>query len=496
MNINGKRRRKQKFSLRMTLVIYVIAPLAVSLAVTGYVALTIWERQVETRMQQDLEMVARAIQLPLSDAMERDRTEGIEQALESAFSIDGVYSAYAYDLEGEQIASVGQVDPDPQRSRLTEMVAEGERAGEYGQVGSRRVYSHFVPLSDSRGHASGILQLTRRQKDTEDYIGRVRRHGVAWLGLGVLVMTGLVLLGQNQALGRHFQRLIDGMQRIAAGESDHRIALTGPRDIDSIAGSFNRMLDSIQAAESEIRRNRRKQAALESQLKQAEKLAAIGQLGAGIAHELGSPLSVISGMAQRGLRRATSDSTRTETFDRIQREVERMEVIIRQLLDFSHSRELKPRNLRPEQVVRSAVSAVADEAAGHHVGIALDGDSQAPVFAADPIRLEQALTNLLRNAIQAADHIDVKLAWRVDGDRMVFSVDDSGPGIPEEIRSRLFEPFFTTKNVGAGTGLGLAVVHGIVKEHGGDIRVGSSDMGGAAFEIALPIKSKLSQEEQ
>lgn len=475
----------------MTLVIYVVAPLAVSLAGTGYLALRIWERQVEIRMQQDLEMVARAIQLPLSDAMERDRKEGIEQALESAFSIEGVYSAYAYDLEGQQIAAVGQPGADQQPSRLTEMAEEGRRSSEYGHVGSRRVYSHFVPLSDSRGHASGILQLTRRQRDTDNYIQRIRRLGSVWLGLGVLVMTGLVLLGQNQALGRHFQRLIEGMQRIAGGESEHRIRLSGPRDIDSIAASFNRMLDSIQAAEGEIRRNRRKQSVLETQLKQAEKLAAIGQLSAGIAHELGSPLSVISGTCQRGLRRETDDPRRKATFERIQREVERMEVIIRQLLDFSHGRELKIRALRPEHVARSAALAVADEAAARGARIDIAEACQGIVFSADPIRLEQALTNLLRNAIQAADRITVRLTWRVDNARLIFRIEDDGPGIPDNIRSRLFEPFFTTKNVGEGTGLGLAVVHGIVKEHGGEVRVGVSALGGAAFDVALPMKTQV-----
>ena len=111
-----------RLSLRLVLVIYVIVPLVSSLAVTGYLALAMWEDQVEERMKNDLEMVAKAIQLPLSHAMERDRKGGVEQALESAFSLDSIYSAYAYDKEGEEIASAGKQDPADEQEKMDELV--------------------------------------------------------------------------------------------------------------------------------------------------------------------------------------------------------------------------------------------------------------------------------------------------------------------------------------------------------------------------------------
>jgi two-component system, NtrC family, sensor kinase len=473
-------------SLRMALVLYVLAPLGASMALTGYFAMKQWEHQVESRMQSDLEMVARAIQLPLSHAIERKRPGGIEQALESAISMDSVYSAYTYDLEGEQIASAGKEDPSPQRDRLTELASQGEQLGEYGQVGRRRVYSYFVPLADSRNQTAGLLQLTRRERDFRDYTATVRKHAFLWFGAGTLVMAGLVLIGQHQAMGRHFKALIAGMQRVAAGDVGYRLPLSGAKEIASISASFNTMLDSIQNAETEIERNRREQEALEQQLRQSEKLAALGQLAAGVAHELGTPMSTIGGTAQRALRQEPGNSRRAEAFQRIQREIHRMEVIVRQLLDFSHNRALQVRTLRPVHVAESAVSAIAGEAASRHVAITLCGDRDAPPFPADPIRLEQALVNLLRNAIQAESTRRVWLEWKVAGDTALFSVDDDGSGIPAAIRPRLFEPFFTTKAVGQGTGLGLAVVHGILREHGGSIRVDDSDRGGARVEIRLP----------
>jgi len=473
-------------SLRMALVLYVLLPIGLAISLTGYLALKQWERQVESRMQSDLEMVARAIQLPLSHAIERKRPGGIEQALESAISMDSVYSAYTYDLEGKQIAFAGKADPDPQRDKLTELASQGEQLGEYGQVGRRRVYSYFVPLVDSRNQTAGLLQLTRRERDFRHYIATLRKHAVLWFGAGTLVMACLVLIGQHQAMGRHFMALIGGMQRVAAGHVGYRLPLSGPKEIASIAASFNTMLDSIQQAEHEIERNRREQEALEQQLRQSEKLAALGQLAAGVAHELGTPMSTIGGTAQRALRHETGHSRRAEAFQRIQREIRRMEVIVRQLLDFSHRRKLQRRTLRPLNVAESAVSAIAGEAASRQVAISTCGDQDAPPFSADPIRLEQALVNLLRNAIQAEATRHVRLAWKATGDTVVFAVDDDGLGIPDAIRPRLFEPFFTTKAVGQGTGLGLAVVHGIMREHGGSIHVTDSACGGARIEIRLP----------
>lgn len=479
-------------SFRMVLIIYIVVPLCVSLAFSGYFALRVWENWVEERMKSDLEMVARAIQLPVSKAMERDRQDGMEEALESAFSIDSIYSAYAYDSQGKQIASAGKKDPEPEEEdKLNELVTEGEDKGEFGKVAKRRVYSYFVPLKDSQNHTSGLLQLTRRERDFREYVKKIRIYGFLWLCLGAGVMVVLVLFGQHQALGRYFQRLISGMQRVANGEVNYRVPLTGPKEVVSIAGTFNQMLDSIQEAESEIRRKQEEQTRLEKKLHQKEKLAAVGQLAAGVAHELGTPLSTISGTAQRGLRQQQeSDTQTTRKFTRIRREVDRMQVIIRQLLDFSHSQDLQLRKLRPRQVAKSAMEAVREEAERQNVSLKLKGEEDSTLFPADAVRLEQALINLLHNAIQADNNITVQLSWKSEDSQIVYAVDDSGPGIPEDIRPRLFEPFFTTKNVGAGTGLGLAVVHGIVKEHGGSVEAGNSDLGGARIEIRLPLQTR------
>jgi len=485
---------KKRIGLRWILLIYVVAPLAVVMAVAGYMILQMWERNVEARMQSDLEMVARAVRLPLSHALERRRAGGVEQALEAALSTDSVYSAYAFDMEGEQIASAGgpsfptQWD-SAERNKVSELAAQGRQSGEYGEIGDRRVYSYFVPLSDSRNRASGLLQLTRREKDFRDDRARARRVGIIGFVIATLVMAVLVLIGQYGAMERHFRNLIDGMRRVAGGDAGHRLAPAGPREIASISASFNEMLDSIHDAEREIEKNRRTRLAMEQRLRMQEKLAAVGQLAAGVAHELGTPLGTVSGAAQRELRRTPKDSTRAATLEKIRHEVHRMEMIIRQLLDFSHSRQLQIRRVRPEKLAASAFSAVREEAGRHDAQMEISATPGMPPLTADPIALEQVLVNLLRNAVQSASGVSVRLGWELREDNFVFTVDDSGPGIPDNIHPRLFEPFFTTKNVGSGTGLGLAVVHGIIADHGGHVHIGKSALGGTRVDVFLPLES-------
>ena len=482
-----------RIGLRWILLIYVVAPLAVVMAVAGYLILQMWERNVEARMQSDLEMVARAVRLPLSHAMERQREGGIEQALEAALSTDSVYSAYAFDMEGEQIAAAGGPTLGPEwniaeRDKVSELAAEGRQSGEFGEIGDRRVYSYFVPLSDSRNRASGLLQLTRREKDFRDDRAQARRVGIIGFVIATMVMAVLVLIGQYGAMERHFRNLVDGMRRVASGDAGYRLVPAGPREIASISASFNEMLDSIQAAEQEIEKNRRTRLQMEQRLRMQEKLAAVGQLAAGVAHELGTPLGTVSGAAQRELRRVSKHSSEAAALEKIRHEVHRMEVIIRQLLDFSHSRRLHVRKVRPGKLAASAVSAVREEAARHRADIEVVGNADLPPIAADPIALEQVLVNLLRNAAQSAEGVRVRVDWERRENEFLFRVEDSGPGIPEDIRPRLFEPFFTTKNVGSGTGLGLAVAHGIIEDHGGHVRIGESALGGTRVDVYLPLE--------
>ncbi|MFP4083922.1 MAG: ATP-binding protein [Desulfonatronovibrio sp.] len=475
-----------RVSLRATLLIYVIVPLALALGFTGHMALSVLEKNIEKGMQRDLELIAKAIQLPLSYALERDESKAIYTALDSAFSIGEIYSAYLYDQDGKEIALAGSLESEPQSEKLTDLIDEGEEHGGYGDVAGKEVYSHFIPLFDSGGKVNGMLQLTRKESDFINYIRTIRIQGQIVLGLSLLIMTGLVLFGQHRALGRHIQNLITSMSRVAGGDRKHRFKLQGPKEIVAIGSQFNHMLDSIEIAQEEIKQRRRKQEILQEKLRRSEKLAAIGRLSAGIAHELGTPLSIVTAKAQRALRKQDLSQDTKSTLTSIRGEVSRMEYIIRQLLDFSRSSSLQKKPVSQSMLARSALAGIAEDAEKLQVQLETRGRQGETSILVDPVRIEQTLVNLLRNAVQAAAHGKVILSWGLDNGWAWYQVEDSGPGIDEELKSRIFEPFFTTKNVGAGTGLGLSVAHGIIEEHQGRIEAGKSSLGGACFRIFLP----------
>lgn len=474
-------------SLKTTLLLYILIPLVLAVGITGHLALRALEKTIEKNMQRDLELIAKSIQLPLSYAMEKDETRAIYRALDSAFSIGKIYSASLYDEHGKEVALAGALEADQESQKLVELMDEGEDHGGYEDMGGSEVYSYFIPLQDTGGKISGMLQLTREKSDFKNYLQGVRMQGQLILGVSVLIMAGLVLWGQQQALGRHFSRLTRSMARVAEGDRKHRFESRGPAEIAAIGRQFNRMLDRMEQAQEEIKQRQHKQEVLQERLRRSEKLAAIGRLSAGIAHELGTPLSIVTARAQRTLRKPDLPGHAADTLQGIRREVSRMEYIIRQLLDFSRESRPQKRNIPLGMPARSAVSALSEEAAARGVEIQAVSQGAEKSIRVDPVRIEQALVNLLRNAVQASEDGLVRISWGFEGQRVKYQVDDSGPGIAAHMQSRIFEPFFTTKNVGAGTGLGLSVAHGIVEEHQGRIEVETSDLGGARLTVVLEV---------
>lgn len=478
------------YSLRWALILQVLLPLLAAMALFTTIGLTTLERSAESRMQDEVELVARAIRLPISDSLEQGREQDVRQALESVFRIGRVYGAYVYDVEGELVAAVGAVNLSTRQRDVAELAAEGEQQGAYEQIQGQDVYSYFLPLADSGGRIAGLLQVTRRGSDFDELAAQLRLQAIVVIALAGGLITLMVLWGHRRAIGRHFNRLTGSMARVEAGELDHRAPLDGPREIRSLSQALNTMLDSMARAEQEIARRRDAQLELEQQLRHAEKLAAIGRLASGVAHELGTPLSVLDGKAQRALRHADADSREARALQQIRQEVARMEHIVRQLLEFGRSQNRQYRRTRMGDLAAAAASALEQPLQDAGATLELTPCEPDPELFVDPIRLEQVLVNLLRNALQAGAG-QIHVSWRPqDENSLELQVDDDGPGVPDAIRKRLFEPFFTTKAVGEGTGLGLAVVHGIITEHGGEIHVDESPWGGARFKVRLPLKAQ------
>lgn len=478
------------YTLRLALLAYVLIPVIVVVTIAASWSLRLLERQVDERMQEDIELIARAIRLPLSHALERDRRGSIQQALDSAFNIDVVYGAYVYDEDGEEIARSGQPQDTVQTSEAAALAAAGDPLGEFSQAGEEVIFSYFVPLTDTGGRINGLLQVTRRGSDFSDYIAMVRQGATVALAAICLLLAALVLFGHYGAVGRHLRRITDGMMKVNVGQTDRRLSEEGPAEMRVLSGGINDMLDRIHTSQQEIAQRQVQETELRLRLQESEKLAAIGQLASGIAHELGTPLSTVDGKAQQVLRRKDLDEGLRLSIETMRTEAARMEKIIQQLLDFGRRNPLQRINMDVGGLARAVLEKMHDDIRKRGITVTLPEASpdKALILPVDPIRFEQALGNLLVNAVQACNR-QVTMSWIQTEQQIEISVEDDGPGIDEDTLPHLFDPFFTTKSVGQGTGLGLSVAHAAISDHQGSIEVDRSPtLGGARFRILLAIE--------
>ena len=254
-------------------------------------------------------------------------------------------------------------------------------------------------------------------------------------------------------------------------------------EVYELADSFNRMMSHLKKAEEE-----RKE--MEERVLQADKLASIGRLGAGVAHEINNPLGLILGYTNM-LRKQNRDLGQTkEDLDIVCDNARLCKKIVEDLLNFSRQTKTVLIPVDVNAALDSALDPMEETLRGGEITVIRDYDPALPPLAADEDKLKRIFVNLVLNAFQAMQpggRLTVSTSWdrEKNGVRIVFS--DTGCGIPEEIRGKIFEPFFTTKPPGKGTGLGLAVSYGIVKEHKGELSVTSEEGKGSSFTLRFPL---------
>ena len=255
------------------------------------------------------------------------------------------------------------------------------------------------------------------------------------------------------------------------------------------------IMGDLRETTEEVRRREHELRDKQDQLVQAGKLATVGELTTGIAHELNNPLNNIGLFVGNAIDHIELDATdRERLLDELRhalREVRRATAIISHLRTFGRVASVSPEPVRINGVVRRSFSLLYEQLRLRQIEVRLDLCAEDPVIVGNPIQLEQVFINLLTNARDALADAPRKLIHvesAVNQGVVDLLVRDTGPGIPEELQQRIFDPFFTTKEVGAGTGLGLSIAYGIVKEHGGTISAVSG--AGATFLVRLPLPAE------
>jgi two-component system NtrC family sensor kinase len=233
--------------------------------------------------------------------------------------------------------------------------------------------------------------------------------------------------------------------------------------------------------------------AAQSQLVHTDKIASLGRMAAGVAHEINNPLAGILIYAELLQRDLAGDAVHRENIEVIINQTMRCQQIVHRLLDFSRQSLGDRKLFDANDIIQRCVELISHQAFFHNITVIQHLDPFLPQIVGDPGQLQQVVTNLLLNAADAMNgHGQITIASRptLAEDGIVLTFTDTGCGIPSEIRDKIFEPFFTTKPPGKGTGLGLSIVFGVIQRHGGTISADSPPGGGTTFTIRLPLESR------
>jgi signal transduction histidine kinase len=327
------------------------------------------------------------------------------------------------------------------------------------------------------------------EEKTANLIKRVMIGAILLLALG-----GLLSVFLSRGLVRPVRVLSESALRIAEGDREHRIKLETGDEMEDLARQFNRMVEFLRDQQADLERTNielteanRQLRKLQAQLLRSERLAALGQLSAGVSHELDNPVGVILGYAELIRDEVQTGSPLDEYASVILNETKRCKRIIAGLLDFSRPSQGDRQVLDPGELIREMVAQLTEQRPFRRIKWNLELGDGVPRIEVDPDALRQVLVNLALNSAQAmADEgeitVDLITLRSRDQDGCLLRFTDTGPGIGEDAVERVFDPFYTTKEKGEGTGLGLSICRKLIEESGGWIRAA----GGGVFEIWLP----------
>lgn len=354
--------------------------------------------------------------------------------------------------------------------------------------------SHVISVTRNGLHAgrAGLLMSLEPEKAR---LRRTRQMLIAYFALDFILLLGLGSFILTRIVVNPINRLLAATEKITGGQYGQRLRVSGSAELAGLAGAFNEMSDALQNKDRQVSSHL---AALEhanSDLRQAredairtEKMASIGLLAAGMAHEIGTPLASIMGYADLVAAEQPDNPATQDYARRISDDCARIDRIVRGLLDYARPRVSCEVSTDIRQVVAESLELLTRQGAFKHIKVLLAIDEVLPEAMADPHQLQQVLVNLLLNSRDALSEDGVlKVSAGLQDGQVCINILDNGSGISEEHLKHIFDPFFTTKPPGKGTGLGLAISARIIEGFGGRITVSSRPGAGSCFSVRLPL---------
>jgi two-component system, NtrC family, sensor kinase len=475
------------------LILFLTVAVGIVMTLGGYYILRQREAILETAMRNELRAHAATLKIALEDAYRSGRTGDVQRLINRLSEDPKVYSVTLFDETGLSVMSSNPLAADEVRNppQAQQVIATSQTAEIDSNEG---LVSLIVPIRIGESRR-GAFEITQPRSFIRSDFARARRD-IAFVTLALFAAIVLVVLAvMRRSLLKPINELLGGAAAIGHGDLKYRVLVPeGGGELAQLAREFNRMADNLEEQMRAASREAEGRLALERELRHKERLASVGRLAAGIAHEMGAPLNVIKGRVEILQQRpGLPQEKRDRNLDIINAQADGIARIVRQLLTLA-----RPFNQRREvidlaQLISGVRELIEPEAVKAEIRIEVASDEQGALIDGDWDLLHQVLLNICLNGLQAMEEggkLRIELlneeAIRNDCRFVALRISDTGPGISPANLNHIFDPFFTTKDVGQGSGLGLAVSHRIIEEHSGWIEVANQQTGGAVFIVYLP----------
>lgn len=477
------------------------AVLVTVFGVTSYLTYRIQSEQALSATKTQAILLTRGLKNTIRIGMESGHTESLASIFQTVGALPGVEKLRVFSEEGKirysaKPAEVGHLTDEldytvyrsPERSTPFQSEATGHRSfcmvePIENDVKCRRCHPKEVEVL-------GVLDVCLSMEETERKNEFNRFLLLSFTGLAVVLTSGLTSVLLKRFVSRPVEHLVRTMESVEAGKLDGRVDIRSGDELGRLGNSFNEMIRKLSDARDELEKFHHRQ------LARADRLASLGEMAAGIAHEIKNPLAGIYGAAQILWNEFPEGDPKREIAGEMMALVKRLDNTIRDLLNFARYTEPQFSRGNLNEVIDKVLFLVQQIPEGKRARIVRDFDPAMPEVEMDPEQVKQVFLNLVLNAVQAKpDGVTLTIHTRGDvpaGEDAVLhraryvmaSVADDGPGIPPDRLGKIFQPFFTTKE--NGTGLGLSMTRKILDLHEGRVTAENGQGGGAVFTVYLP----------
>lgn len=497
-----ERRRVVKAGTKLILLL--VPPIAAIIAAFGYFDVLQSRIRLRGELAREGRTITRTAQLAIEDALRDRQLEDVHDLVDQVTGFERVFGVRLFNPDGTLNYQSATLDSLPFLSmEVLQSVLNARIPAEARRfIGREPVSSFFAPLVSPDGSLFGAVQVIQLESFIEEDARASRDFVVRLTAVTIVAISAILFLVVHFGLSRRVEELVARFRKVGSGALEARVPVRGRDEFGRLAQEFNAMCEKLESARQSLLEEKEERLRIEAGLRSTERLASLGLLSTGLAHEIGTPLNVIIARSEALQRRFPGDGHLSKNLNVITAQIDRIARILRRTLDFARPRELHKAPVDLPSLVRKVLELLEHRIAQSRILVEESLPDRLPAITADPDQLYEVFLNIVMNAADAmprggALSIRVTRVKRRHPEQAVESrfvaveFEDTGCGISSELLHRVFDPFFSTKGVGQGTGLGLSVAYGIAREHGGWIEVESEEGRGTSVTVWLPEEESL-----